>query len=147
MRDTVEDLPITVGKTTTYGGAIGAFVSGWTISEIGVVVGIVVGVLGMIFGQYWAWRRMKREAAEQEVRLTLEYGLRWREIVAEANAATPPTKRLQRNMSTTLIPPQPKPSARKLLKKGAISCIPGSTGLALCAPDLGAYGGQHAQGV
>lgn len=91
MRDTVEGLPITVGKAATYGGAIGAFVSGWTISEIGVVVGIVVGVLGMIFGQYWAWRREKREVAEQEVRLTLEYGPRWREIVAEANAATPPT--------------------------------------------------------
>ena len=90
MRDTVEGLPITVGKAATYVGAIGAFVSGWTISEIGVVVGIVVGVLGMIFGQYWAWRREKREAAEQEVRLTLEYGPRWREIVAEANAAIPP---------------------------------------------------------
>ena len=50
MRNTVEGLPIAAGKTATYGGAIGALVSGWSISEIGVVVGIVVGVLGLIFG-------------------------------------------------------------------------------------------------
>ena len=62
MRNTVEGLPIAAGKTATYGGAIGALVSGWSISEIGVVVGIVVGVLGLIFGQYWAWRRDRREA-------------------------------------------------------------------------------------
>lgn len=78
MRDTVEGLPIAAGKTATYGGAIGAFVSGWTISEIGVVVGIVVGVLGLIFGQYWAWRRDRREAAEQEMKMVLEYGPEWR---------------------------------------------------------------------
>ena len=78
MRNTVEDLPIAAGKTATYGGAIGALVSGWTISEIGVVVGIVVGVLGLIFGQYWAWRRDRREAAEQEMNMLLEYGPDWR---------------------------------------------------------------------
>lgn len=74
MRNTVEGLPIAAGKTATYGGAIGALVSGWSISEIGVVVGIVVGVLGLIFGQYWAWRRDRREAAEQEMKMLLEYG-------------------------------------------------------------------------
>ena len=81
MRDTVEGLPIAAGKTATYGGAIGAFVSGWTISEIGVVVGIVVGVLGLIFGQYWAWRRDHREAAEQEMKMLLEYGPEWRNVL------------------------------------------------------------------
>ena len=81
MKDTVEGLPIAAGKTATYGGAIGAFVSGWTISEIGVVVGIVVGVLGLIFGQYWAWRRDRREAAEQEMKMLLEYGPEWRNVL------------------------------------------------------------------
>ena len=81
MRDTVESLPIAAGKTATYGGAIGAFVSGWTISEVGVVVGIVVGVLGLIFGQYWAWRRDHREAAEQEMKMLLEYGPEWRNVL------------------------------------------------------------------
>lgn len=81
MRDTVEGLPIAAGKTATYSGAIGAFVSGWTISEIGVVVGIVVGVLGLIFGQYWAWRRDRREAAEQEMKMLLEYGPEWRNVL------------------------------------------------------------------
>lgn len=77
MRNTVEGLPIAAGKTATYGGAIGALVSSWSISEIGVVVGIVVGVLGLIFGQYWAWRRDRREAAEQEMKMMLEYGPDW----------------------------------------------------------------------
>ena len=88
MRDTIESLPIAAGKTATYGGAIGAFVSGWTISEIGVVVGIVVGVLGLIFGQYWAWRRDRREAAEQEVKMVLEYGPDWRQSLEQAAAVT-----------------------------------------------------------
>ena len=81
MRDTVESLPIAAGKTATYGGAIGAFVSGWTISEIGVVIGSVVAVLGLIFGQYWAWRRDRREAAEQEMKMVLEYGPDWRKAL------------------------------------------------------------------
>lgn len=81
MRNTVEGLPIAAGKTATYGGAIGALVSGWSISEIGVVVGIVVGVLGLIFGQYWAWRRDRREAAEQEMKMLLEYGPDWRNVL------------------------------------------------------------------
>lgn len=81
MRDTVESLPIAAGKTATYGGAIGAFVSGWTISEIGVVIGSVVAVLGLIFGQYWAWRRDRREAAEQEMKMLLEYGPEWRNVL------------------------------------------------------------------
>lgn len=81
MRNTVEGLPIAAGKTATYGGAIGALVSGWSISEIGVVVGIVVGVLGLIFGQYWAWRRDRREAAEQEMKMVLEYGPEWRNVL------------------------------------------------------------------
>ena len=83
MRDTIESLPIAAGKTATYGGAIGAFVSGWTISEIGVVVGIVVGVLGLIFGQYWAWCRDRREAAEQEMKMVLEYGPDWRNVLKD----------------------------------------------------------------
>ena len=81
MRNTVEGLPIAAGKTATYGGAIGALVSGWSISEIGVVVGIVVGVLGLIFGQYWAWRRDRREAAEQEMKMGLEYVPKWRNVL------------------------------------------------------------------
>ena len=81
MRDTVESLPIAAGKTATYGGAMGAFVSGWTISEIGVVIGSVVAVLGLIFGQYWAWRRERRETAEQEMKMTLEYGPDWRNVL------------------------------------------------------------------
>ena len=81
MKHTVESLPIATGKAATYGGALGAFVGGWTISEIGVVVGIVVGVLGLIFGQYWAWRRDRREAAEQEMKMLLEYGPEWRKAL------------------------------------------------------------------
>ena len=84
MRTTVEGLPIAAGKTATYGGAIGAFVSGWTISEIGVVIGSVVAVLGLIFGQYWAWRRDRRELAEHELKRIFEYGPNWRTMLEKA---------------------------------------------------------------
>ena len=84
MRTEVESLPIAAGKTATYVGAIGALVGGWTISEIGVVVGIMVGVLGLIFGQYWAWRRDRRELAEQELKRIFEYGPNWRTMLEKA---------------------------------------------------------------
>lgn len=64
MSNTVESGAIVAGKTAAYGGAVSAVVSGLSISEFGVIVGIVVGVLGLIFGQYWSWRRDERQRAE-----------------------------------------------------------------------------------
>ena len=49
-----------------------------SLSELGIVVGAIVGVLGLIFGQYWAWRRDERQraeaiqkATERELRMSL----------------------------------------------------------------------------
>lgn len=61
MADSIEKAAIIGGKTATYGGAISSVVSGLAISEIGVIVGIIVGVLGLLLGQYWQWRKDRRE--------------------------------------------------------------------------------------
>lgn len=61
MSNTAESLAIATGKTAQYGGAAGAIVGGLTLSEVGVMVGIAVGVAGLLLAQYWAWRRDQRE--------------------------------------------------------------------------------------
>ncbi|WP_157667758.1 hypothetical protein [Comamonas serinivorans] len=61
MKDTPEHAAIVSSKIATYIGALTAVASGLTITEWGVVVGIVVGVLGLVFGQYWSWRKEFRE--------------------------------------------------------------------------------------
>lgn len=36
---------------------------GFSVSEIGVIVGIVIGVAGFIAAQYWQWRQTRIAAA------------------------------------------------------------------------------------
>ena len=79
MSNTVESTAIVTGKTAMYGGAASAFFGGLTLSEIGVWVGIIVGVLGLIFGQFWSWRRDRRELREMEARMRHKYGTGWGE--------------------------------------------------------------------
>ena len=66
MSNTTESVGIAAGKTAVYGGAVTAAASGMTLSEMGVIVGGIVAVLGMIFGQYWAWKRNARQAAADQ---------------------------------------------------------------------------------
>ena len=80
MSNTAENSAIVAGKTATYGGALTAFTSGLTVSEFGVIVGCIVGVLGLIFGQYWAWRRDRREQREMVARLQHKFGTGWDEL-------------------------------------------------------------------
>lgn len=70
MSNSVESVAISVGKTAQYGGAMGAVVGGLTLSEIGVIVGIVVGVAGLLLTQYWAARRDRRERDLYEAKLS-----------------------------------------------------------------------------
>ncbi|QIL73273.1 hypothetical protein G7048_24745 [Diaphorobacter sp. HDW4B] len=79
MSNTTESVGIAVGKTGAYGGAATAAVSGLTLSEIGVMVGIVVAVLGLLLGQFWSWRRDRREEREMEARMHHKYGTGWGE--------------------------------------------------------------------
>lgn len=72
-----ESAAIMAGKTAVYAGAATAAVSGMTLSEIGVIVGIAAAVLGMLFGQFWAWRRDSREYREMEARMRHSYGPDW----------------------------------------------------------------------
>lgn len=55
-------------QSMTYGGAGTAVVSGLTLSQAGVIVGIVVGITGLCF-QIWATlRRDRREAEAHKLR-------------------------------------------------------------------------------
>ncbi|MBB6579578.1 hypothetical protein HNP33_003692 [Comamonas odontotermitis] len=80
MSNTTESAAIVAGKTAAYGGATTAVVSGMSLSEMGIIVGAIVGVLGLIFGQYWAWRKDRREAREMEARMQHKFGTGWDEL-------------------------------------------------------------------
>lgn len=43
--------------------------NGLTLSEILGIIGAVVAVTGLLAGQFWAWRKDQREAAENRARL------------------------------------------------------------------------------
>lgn len=89
--EAMEKAGVIAGKTLMYGGAAGSAVSGLTLSDIGVMVGIVIGVLGLLLGQYWAWRkdrrerresdtRLQREQREMEARMRHKFGTGWDEL-------------------------------------------------------------------
>lgn len=41
----------------------GAVVLGMTWNEVGILIGAIVGVAGLVFSQYWAWRKHKLDQA------------------------------------------------------------------------------------
>lgn len=59
--------PVHVGMGTTSGGAATAVVSGLTLNDIGVYVGIAVGLVGL-FIQWYFGRRRNRLLYEQAQR-------------------------------------------------------------------------------
>lgn len=69
MANTTENIALGISKTAQYGGAMGAVWGGLTLSEIGVIVGIVVGVVGLLLGQFWAARRDARERGLYKAKL------------------------------------------------------------------------------
>ena len=77
MSQTAENAPIVGGKVAAYGGAGTAVVSGLKLHEIGVIIGIVVGVLGLLLSQYWSWRKDRREQREQRARMRRDFGTDW----------------------------------------------------------------------
>lgn len=66
---TTEKAAIIVSKVSMYGGAATTFWGGLTISEIGILGGLLVGALGFVAGQYWSWRKDRREEHEMRERL------------------------------------------------------------------------------
>ena len=53
-----------ITQSMTYGGAGTAFLSGISLNEVGVVIGIVVGVTGLVFQ---IWTGLERRAREKEL--------------------------------------------------------------------------------
>lgn len=64
----MESGSIVSGNVASYAGATTAVVSGLSASEIGIWIGSIVAVLGLIFTQYWAWKRDKRLEREMKSR-------------------------------------------------------------------------------
>ena len=80
MNESTENGAIIASKAAAYGGAFSAIFSGLTVSEIGVVVGIIVGVVGLILGQFWTWRKDRRDRAIANFQMRQQYGSKWDEI-------------------------------------------------------------------
>lgn len=80
MSSTAENAVIVGSKVAAYGGSGAAVVSGLTLNELGVIVGIVVGVAGLVLGQVWSWRKDRREQREMEVRMQHKFGTGWDEL-------------------------------------------------------------------
>ena len=49
-------------QTMTYGGGSAAVVSGLNANEIGVIAGIIIGLIGLVFQVWVGLRRDKRDA-------------------------------------------------------------------------------------
>lgn len=56
-----EQIGIVAGNTTTLGGAGATVIFGLNLNEWGMVVGILVAVLGLVFSNYWQRKRNHRE--------------------------------------------------------------------------------------
>lgn len=80
MSNTTENAAIVGSKAAAYGGAVTAVGSGLSLNEIGVIVGIVVAVAGLLLGQFWSWRKDRREEREMEVRMHRKFGTGWDEL-------------------------------------------------------------------
>ena len=80
MSNTSENVAIAGSKVAAYGGSGTAVVSGLTLHEIGVIVGIAVAVLGLLLGQFWSWRKDRREQREMMARMRRDFGSRWGEL-------------------------------------------------------------------
>ena len=80
MNESTEKGAIIASKAAAYGGAASAIFSGLTVSEIGVIVGIIVGVVGLILGQFWTWRKDRRDRAIANFHMREQYGSKWDEI-------------------------------------------------------------------
>lgn len=58
-----------VSQSMTYGGAATAVIGGLTLSQIGVVVGIFVGISGLILNAWYTFRKDRREVELHRARM------------------------------------------------------------------------------
>jgi hypothetical protein len=72
-----ENAGIVAGKIATYAGGGSAVIFGLTLNEVGVLVGMFVGLAGLGLSQYWSWKKDRREMRESEKRMKSEFGSSW----------------------------------------------------------------------
>ena len=68
-KEAVEAATISAGNKVTLAGSGAAAVSTFLHSNLGVVAGIALGVLGYLTSLYFQWRRDRREQREYEKRM------------------------------------------------------------------------------
>lgn len=60
-----------ISETMTYGGASTAIASGLTLNQIGVIVGIIVGLVGLLLQWHYSRLRNRREQAMHDIHIVL----------------------------------------------------------------------------
>jgi hypothetical protein len=68
-REAVESALISAGNKTVLAGGSAAAVSDFLQSNLGVTVGIAIGILGYLTSLYFQWSRDRRERAEHKRRM------------------------------------------------------------------------------
>lgn len=69
MNDRLDMTLATAGKVTAYAGGAGSVLGGLSASDIGVIGGLIVAVLGWATQLYFSRRRDRREREEHKVRM------------------------------------------------------------------------------
>lgn len=88
MNDRMDMTLAAAGKVTTYAGGAGAVFGGLTASDIGVIGGLVIAILGWFTQLYFSRRRDKREQADRAERRA-EHEARLEQMRRQRGAATP----------------------------------------------------------
>lgn len=69
-QESIEAVGAKVAAGVTYAGSGGAVLAGLTLTEWGVIVGIITAVVGLALQAYFGWRRNEREEREHKARMS-----------------------------------------------------------------------------
>jgi hypothetical protein len=71
MDETQQAAVAAIGSKAAYGGGGTAFISGLISNEVGVIVGIVVGVTGLLVNWYYKAKQDRRDQVEHDRRMSM----------------------------------------------------------------------------
>lgn len=89
MNERIDMAMATAGKVTTYAGGAGSVIGGLSASDVGVIGGLIVAILGWLTQVYFNARRDRRERADRADRRA-EHEARMAELRGQRGAATRP---------------------------------------------------------
>lgn len=68
-QESIEVVGAKVAAGVTYAGSGGAVLAGLTLTEWGVIVGIITAIVGLVMQAIFGWRREEREQREHAARM------------------------------------------------------------------------------